>query len=443
MKAVSKETPRKGPYRMVNIAACAAAALVASVFLASCGGGGSSHGGGSNNDDKPGPTVKLNTFQNAELVVGQADFVGSDENQNGSPGANTLNRPAGSVFSEGVFLIADRYNNRLLGFNTLPDINNAHADFVLGQADFTSNGDGAARNKLYYPNDIAIANGKVAVADNYNNRVLLYSDVPGSGSALPDVVVGQSDFTSGNRGCAQDEVAGLRGVEITEDGKLIATDPDNSRILVWNSLPTQNGQGADLVLGQGDFTHCQENDDDQDGVADATPTARTLLNPHGVWSDGNRLVVTDRSNNRVLIWNSFPTANFQPADIVLGQGDFTHSERNDDDQDRSADSEPTNRTFNLPEGVDSNGVQLAIADQINHRVLVWNRFPTSSFEPADLVLGQGDFNRDWYNDDDQVGANDGAPTARTLKSPSAVQFSEEGLLVTDNKNNRVLFYRSQ
>ena len=67
-----------------------------------------------------------------------------------------------------------------------------------------------------------------------------------------------------------------------------------------------------MVLGQNSFTNCIANDDDQDGADDGVPTARTLASPTGVWSDGTRLVVADKSNNRVLIWNSFPTTNFTP-----------------------------------------------------------------------------------------------------------------------------------
>jgi WD40 repeat protein len=42
-----------------------------------------------------------------------------------------------------------------------------------------------------------------------------------------------------------------------------------------------------------------------------------------VSSDGVRLFVTDLGYNRVLIWNSIPTQNNQPADVVVGQPDFT------------------------------------------------------------------------------------------------------------------------
>jgi hypothetical protein len=418
-----------------------ASLLAVSVVLAACGGGGgSSDGSGNGGNDT---SITLSNFQNADLVIGQADFVGSQRNQNGTPEANTLALPESSLLVDGTLFIVDRFNNRVLGFNALPSANNMTADFVLGQPDFTSNADGTARDKLSGPYQIAVRNGKAAIADYFNRRVLLYNTVPADGSAQPDVVVGQSDFTSGDPGCAQDGMGDPGSVAITQDGKLVVADTGNHRILIWNSLPTSNGQGADLVLGQSDFTHCEENDDDQDGIADSAPTARTLHAPRGLWTDGSRLVVMDRSNHRALIWTRFPTSNFQPADLVLGQGDFTHSAGNDDDQDGTRDSEPSNRTLQLPYAVDSNGVQLAITDQINHRVVIWNRFPTSNFEPADTVLGQRDFKHGKANDDNQDGTSDAAATARTLRSPAGVQFINEGLLVTDTSNNRVLLYRSQ
>ncbi|WP_194863700.1 NHL repeat-containing protein [Alloalcanivorax profundimaris] len=443
MRIVPKGFSEENPYKTVNPVARTMAILIASVLLAACGGGGGSSNGGGGNDGSQENTVKLSTFQEADIVIGQADFVGSEINQNGTAEANTLNRPTDSALADDTLFIVDNSNNRVLGFNGLPGVNNMTATFVLGQPDFTSDAEGSDRNGMKRPESIAIGNGKMAVADLFNRRVLIYNSVPVGSSAQPDVVVGQVDFTSGSLGCAQDEIRGPGDVTITPEGKLVVLDPSNHRVLIWNSLPTSNGQGADLVLGQSDFTHCKENDDNQDGTVDAAPTARTFDSPRGLWTDGNRLVVMDRSNNRALIWSSFPTSNFQAADLVLGQGDFIHNARNDDDQDGSSDSDASGRTLELPQGVDSNGVQLAIADQINSRVLIWNSFPTSNFEPADVVLGQGDFNHHRGNDDNQDGISDAAATARTLLSPSSVRFINNGLLVVDSSNNRVLVYRPQ
>ena len=48
-----------------------------------------------------------------------------------------------------------------------------------------------------------------------------------------------------------------------------------------------------------------------------------MKGPSGLYSDGTRLFVADKLNNRVLIWNAWPTANGQAADVVLGQAAMT------------------------------------------------------------------------------------------------------------------------
>ncbi|MEM3751741.1 MAG: hypothetical protein QXM65_02135, partial [Candidatus Bathyarchaeia archaeon] len=71
------------------------------------------------------------------------------------------------------------------------------------------------------------------------------------------------------------------------------------------------GQAADLMLGP---------------VGLEESGGPSFLNhPMGVAIDGARLFVADTCNNRVLIWNSIPTTNYAPADIVVGQPNFTSS----------------------------------------------------------------------------------------------------------------------
>ena len=75
----------------------------------------------------------------------------------------------------------------------------------------------------------------------------------------------------------------------------------------------------------------------------------------------------------MLIWNTFPSTNFQPADAVLGQSDFVHNAYNDDNQDGSPDggvnSIPSARTLYYPEGIILVRDRLIVSDRENHRVL--------------------------------------------------------------------------
>jgi hypothetical protein len=76
-------------------------------------------------------------------------------------------------------------------------------------------------------------------------------------------------------------------------------------------------------------------------------------------------------------------------------------------------------------------------------VLVWNSFPTESFQPADVVLGQSNFGGATANDDDQDGVEDGAPTDRTIFGPSDLLITGNQLLLADSGNNRILVFEGQ
>ncbi len=135
---------------------------------------------------------------------------------------------------------------------------------------------------------------------------------------------------------------------------------------------------ATVVIGQPDFVSSSAN---QGG----SPAANTLSNvPVGIATDGSRLYVSDGSNNRVLIYNKIPTTNNTPADLVLGQVDFTHNTAN---QGGTASAV----TLNAPRGLVVNNGKLFVTDTSNSRVLIWNTLPTSNDQPADVVVGQPDF----------------------------------------------------
>jgi hypothetical protein len=390
--------------------------------------------------------LALDNFQNAAVVIGQPGFAAGATNQGGGAGANTLAAPHGNVAvsAEGRLFIGDHSNNRVLAYNRLPTANNANADFVLGQTDFFTTTSATNQSTHMNAQQVATEDGKLVVADYGSNRVVIYNTVPANGAAVAGVVVGQPDFISTGSACTAASLLNPEVVATTPGGKLIVTDSGHNRVLIWNAMPATWGQPADVVVGQSDFVHCTQNDDDQNGSVDATPSARTFNYPTGVWTDGTRLVVADGANNRVLIWNQMPTTNFKAADVVLGQSNFMRNAPNDDNQDGAADTVPTSRTLNNAfNGISSNGLQLAIADTANHRVLIWNSFPTSNFQAADVVLGQSDFGHNKINDDDQNGTSDLAPSARTFGFPDGVLFYRDKLLVTDNLNNRLLIFKSK
>lgn len=382
--------------------------------------------------------LQFDSFQAAGVVIGQADFMSGRGNRGGEPSASTLNMPGLPAISpEGRLFVPDGLNNRVLVYAAVPDADDAAAAFVMGQADFTQSATGRGRAGFAGALSVSIAAGRMVLLEG-EGRVLVYDPIPQDGSARPHAVIGQPDLDTRARNCGPHGVNLPEAAVITDGGRIIVADTGNHRVLVWNRVPVHH-QAPDLVLGQRDADHCASNDDPDE---EEWATRRTLRWPSSVWSDGRRLVVADAGNHRVLIWNTFPASTFQPADLVLGQASFTAIEGNDDDQDGTA-GRPSARTFSYPEGVASNGVQLAVADSGNHRILVWSSFPTANFQAADVVLGQVDFSSNQANDSNGDGTEDASPSARVMNAPQGGVFHHDKLIVSDDSNNRVLIFRSR
>lgn len=388
--------------------------------------------------------LAIDDFADADVVIGQQDFSTGAANQGGTADANTLNAPVGSVSfapGSGRLFVSDTDNARVLGFDDVPTENNVNADIAIGQPDFTATTGDTSATRMRSPYATSTATGQLVVTDTESHRVLIFDEIPATGPAAASVVVGQQTMTSRETACSANNLNSPRGHAVTPDGKLIVADTDNHRVLIWNELPTANGTPPDLVLGQDSFTNCTANDDDQDNTPspDWPPHAYTLSSPTAVWSDGEKLLVADSGNHRVLIWDEFPTRNFAPADRLLGQNSFRSMTPNDSDQDGTTDG-PSAEVFNYPNGVWSDGNQIFVSDRENHRVLVWNAYPEHFFAPADSVIGQGSFNTNAPNDANQDGAADGSPSANTLRLPGGVTVVDDRLVITDSGNSRVLLY---
>jgi len=366
------------------------------------------------------PFLAFTNGQAASVVIGQPNFDSTDSNQGGSTAANTLANGSGLAYIEGRVYISDGGNERVLGFNSVPTVNNANADFVIGQDDFTSNTPGLTSTTLSNPNGVAYENNHFFILNGgLDARANHWGQLVTDNTVAADLVVGQADFGTGvNFTCSQNTLYFVPQSIAVTNGKLIITD--NRRILIWNSIPTSSGANADIVLGQQNFTNCVANDQDGDGNTD-TPTAQTISGFTTVWTDGTRLVVSDSGNSRVLIWNSFPTTNAQAADLVLGQADFI-----------SAVSPATTATSFSPSTVTSNGNQLFVTDANSSRILIWDSWPTTNNEAPDRVLGANDF----------TGDVTGLTNASTLLNAEGLALTDNQLLLLDSGRSRVLVFNA-
>src|SRR5690606_22301670 len=100
----------------------------------------------------------------------------------------------------------------------------------------------------------------------------------------------------------------------------------------------------------------------------------------GVASDGTRILVSDSSNRRVLIWESWPTVSGEPADLALG---------------------PANLISGGPgscahAGMDNvrvatDGTRIAVGSA-NGLVKLWDTWPAASGTLPDHILGQPNWN---------------------------------------------------
>ncbi len=412
----------------------------------------------------------FSTGQAARLVIGQRTFTA----QSPESSDTILGAVGGLAYARDMLVVTDSNrvgaspdNHRVLIFRnlsrTLPaptdelplgercPVCTGTADLVLGQPDFSKADPGLSQTGLRQPTAVATDGQILAVADTDNNRVLLWKSIPATHNAPADVVLGQPDFktsmvnsgTGDPRVPAAKTLRGPQGVWI-QDGRLFVADTQNHRVLVWNRIPASNFEPAGLVLGQPNFSSAIEPDLTKKTV-DAQPNS--LLNPVSVTSDGVRLYVADLGHNRVLIWNSLPTQNQQPADIVIGQPDMTSAVANytsklcepkGKDKDGNDTYPPLcASTLDFPRYALSDGKRLFIADGGNDRVLVFNSIPTRSGAAADLVLGQISADT---NTTTETGNPLGLASADSVRTPIALAWDGQNLFVSDPFNRRVLVF---
>jgi hypothetical protein len=160
-------------------------------------------------------------------------------------------------------------------------------------------------------------------------------------------------------------------------------------VLIWNSMPTQNQQSADVVVGQPDMTTayanytgaggvCAPTGQDEDGN-DVYPSVcgATLDFPRFALSDGTRLFIADGGNDRVLIFNQIPATNGASADVVLGQISDQVVQTSDSDANPNIARRSSSDSMRSPQALAWDGTNLYVSDPFDRRVLVFSPGVTS------------------------------------------------------------------
>jgi hypothetical protein len=250
-------------------------------------------------------------------------------------------------------------------WNQAPRDGNAPLSAVQGEPDASTNNQplpiSATTTSLF--SGVATVGSRIYYSDAH--RILSkIGDFAGSNEAA-DVVLGNQDF-NGNTVASTALNYAINPTYLATDGTgLFAAD--GARIIGWSTAPTSSNVPITLALGQPTTLVDTANNG---GVSASTLGA----GPNSLTISGGRLIVTDSTNHRVLIWNEIPATTGQAANIVLGQSGFTTN---------TPGSATTQ--MNTPSSAAVLDGKLIVSDTGNGRLLIFNRIPTTSGAAADLI----------------------------------------------------------
>lgn len=289
-------------------------------------------------------SIPLSNNQAADVVLGQENFQSNAINfgRGSSVNERGLRGPQGVwIDNEGGLWVADTQNHRVLRWNTIPRENGAPANLVLGKPDFTTFVEvnlvaeqrrSARGNNMLNPVSVTTDGRRLFVSDLGYNRVLVWNAIPRQNGQTADFALGQPNVNSseeldaesannvrtlcaatGKDADGNDTFPALCNATLnfpryalSDGNRVFVADGGNNRVLVYNTMPTQSGQPADVVLGQ--LTGSL----DQDSEFLRISAADSVRTPMGLAWDGTNLYVSDPFNRRVMVW----TAGDQPLPIT-------------------------------------------------------------------------------------------------------------------------------
>ena len=241
---------------------------------------------------------------------------------------------------------------------------------MLGQADFHSGlanrgAETPGRDTLNWCYGVAIAAGGLIVADTGNRRVLLWNEIPFADGAPADLVLGERDFATRDDNTGQG--CGPRGMRwphaaAAAGDMLFVSDAGNNRVTAWRSWPAANGAPCGFVLGQADATRGDPN------RGAYYPAAGGMNMPYGLCVAGERLLVADTANSRLVGYDLADIGARAFATRLAGQRAF-------DEKGENRWGAATRDSLCWPYGVAACDGVVAIADSGNNRVLLWEAAP--------------------------------------------------------------------
>lgn len=145
-------------------------------------------------------------------------------------GAISFSQPSGLSAAGDWIYLCDRGHNRILGWRGSRALTRA-ADMVLGQPDAESAEPGGSRHGLNWPCGVTAAAKILAVADTWNDRLLLWMPRPES-AREPDLILPVK-----------------RPWDVWTDGARLAVAAEGEgALLLWRSLPSSSASAPDARL---------------------------------------------------------------------------------------------------------------------------------------------------------------------------------------------------
>ncbi|MDZ4802842.1 MAG: hypothetical protein SGI92_32175 [Bryobacteraceae bacterium] len=402
-----------------------------------------------------------------DLVIGQPGYNTSTVNQGGisekSLFLSALDRSDMVFDSAGNLWVTDAGNNRVLRYPVAAldaGENRPAADMVIGQVDFVTGslptdpvGTPAGssvltplnKSILRTPFTLAFdSEGRFYVGDAYG-RVVVYTPELTTGR-IGVRVVGIQVVAQGQQSRPDEYYVGFVSGLFTVGNRLGVVDAATHRIVLYDPFTewpaesdTQVSPPARVVIGQQNFLRFEAN------RLQAEPSGNSFSQPSGVFYLGPELFVADTGNHRVLV---LPEAtNTAIATRVLGQPSLNLNAPNITDGRElflyagfGGDNNPTGN-FSDGGGLAIDKVaaspHLYVADTFNNRVLGYRDVRTvRPGDPADIVIGQVDFQRTFIN---APFNNANSLNNASLFRPSGLAVDSNGdLYVADSANGRVL-----
>jgi hypothetical protein len=176
----------------------------------------------------------------ANVEIGQVDMSSRNSNVSNVT-ASTLNTPTGIALLGGKLVVADYNFARVLIYNYIPTVSAPAADLVLGQPNMTTAAAPPTSASTLIPWGLATDGTRLFIADQSDSRVLIYDQLPGTNYAAADKVLGQANFSANlpNQGGGASAAALQYPEGIALAGiKLAVADTANNRILLYDDPPT-------------------------------------------------------------------------------------------------------------------------------------------------------------------------------------------------------------